>query len=214
MGNPGVSAITRPSGEDPEPESLASEVVEAQERVTEAFREDGWTQVDVPPPDEDVIALSPEALEDAKRAESVLTQLRTQTPQTEVELEHAEQIAVDLQLDPRYRRAAIEALTRSSSIEAQGALMRLVGSPNHSESERRLALAGIRPSSSQDAAALYLREWVESSKFPERLKDQAAATWVARALLDGTDRQAALAHWSRREKPRISRLWNALTGGS
>ncbi len=203
--SPGLSAAS--SIED-----FSVDDLRAQERMSEAFESDGWSRVDAAEPDSVILEWSPEALKDPQRAETLLTQLRTQDPHSPTELSHAEQIAFDGAVDARFRRAAIEALARSSSTEAQGILLRIVANSRSSESERRIALAGLRPTSSQDAAALYLKEWVQSEKFPEGLKDEAASTWVARALLEGQDRERVLSQWNGREKRRISRIWKALTG--
>lgn len=193
-------------------EPLTVEDEQAQKRMAEAFQQDGWSRVEAPEPDPAILEWRPEALRDPVRSEAFLTQLRTQDPQSLIELNHAEQIATDRTVDSQFRRAAIEALTRSSMPEAQAALLRIVAQSKQSEKERSLALSGIRPASSEDAAALFLKEWVEAQGFPESLKEQAASTWVARALLDGQNRAQALSKWKSQDRPRISRIWKALTG--
>jgi hypothetical protein len=192
---------------------LSPEEEAAQERNGNAFRAEGWQRVEESPPQESLLSLSPEIARDSLRSSELLTQLRTQTPNTSEEIENAGRIAEDFSLDEKFRRASIEALTRSDDPVAQGVLMRIAGSTVHSELERTLALSGVRPTSGRDAAAVFLKEWVESEKFPESLKDQAAATWVGRALLDGGTRDESLAQWSPRARPRILRTWNLLTGG-
>ena len=192
---------------------LSPEEESIQERNANVFRAEGWRRVDEPPPEEGVLSLDPNLARDSVRSVELLTQLRTQTPQSPQEIENAGRIAEDFSLDEKFRRASIEALTRSDDPEAQGALMRIAGSSAHSELERGMALSGVRPTSGRDAAAVFLKEWVESQKFPESLKDQAAATWVARALVDGGTREEVLAQWSPRARPRILKTWNLLTSG-
>jgi hypothetical protein len=193
-------------------DALTPEEEQSQKLMAEAFQQDGWNRVEAPEPDPAILEWRPEALRDPARSEALLTQLRTQDPQSLTELNHAEQIATDLTVDERFRKAAIEALTRSQMPEAQAALLRIVAQKKQSEKERGLALAGIRPTSSEDAAALFLKEWTESRGFPESLREQAASTWVARALLDGQNRAQALSKWKAQDRPRIARIWKALTG--
>jgi hypothetical protein len=192
---------------------FSEEDEKAQARVAEAFEQDGWNRVETAEPDEAVLSLSPDLARNSQRAQELLTQIRTQTPQSPAEIQNAWQIASDLSLDERFRRASIEALSRSVESEAQAALLRIADSSNHSIKERGLALAGVKPGSARDAAAVSLKQWIESEKFPEALKDQAAATWVARALIDGTSKDEALSEWSPRARARIRKTWGLLTSG-
>jgi len=192
---------------------FSADVEKAQVKVAEAFAQDGWNRVETPEPDEAVLSLSPDLARNSQRSQELLTQIRTQTPQSPAEIQNAAQIASDLSLDERFRRASIEALGRSVDPEAQAALLRIAESEAHSVKERALALGGVKPGSARDAASLSLKEWIESEKFPETLKDQAAATWVTRALLDGVTEGEALAEWSPRARARIKKTWGLMTSG-
>jgi hypothetical protein len=171
----------------PRTEDEVASFVEAEDtkrrKNPEGFLAEGWTPVEgVPPPEPAVLQLDPGLL--ATRERDLRVQLETNAL-AEAQLENAAVIAAQA-AEPRTRFAAIQALGRSRSPEAQEQLMQLFDQLP-ADADRRMIAGYLRPSSVEDPAVAWISGKLTAADVPYDLKKQMTFSLVLAALVESKE---------------------------
>jgi hypothetical protein len=150
-------------------------------RDTEAFTRAGWTMVAEPPPDPRLTALDPALLHGRER------ELRVQMASTVAAPELAPRLAAIARAaeEPATRVAAVEALGRIGTPEAQAQLLALLPSLPAEDEARRQLVALLRPATLDDAFATRLAAQLDGETLTAGEKQQLAFTLALVGLRDG-----------------------------
>jgi hypothetical protein len=150
-----------------------------------AFEKDGWEIVQAPPPDRDVVELSPKLL-DGREGE-----LRVQMASTVARPADSDNLAdiARRARAPETRTAAVEALGRVGGPEAQRALFGLLhnGELQDGDSARKAIAPLLRPAELADPYAAQLAAELDSRGINAVERKQIAFTLALIGLRDGTE---------------------------
>jgi hypothetical protein len=153
---------------------------QAEER--RAFESDGWTFVDVAPPDPALTAASPDGL--PARELELRMQLASAPPGIE-HLSNVRAIAIGAS-DTATRIAAIEAIANMGPGEPQRALIDVLATLDTGDPARGTVVALLRPESTNDVLARDLTALLDASSITSIEKDQIAMSLAALALREGS----------------------------
>jgi hypothetical protein len=150
-------------------------------RETDAFTRAGWKMVAAPPPDPRLLALDP-ALVDGRERE-----LRVQIASTVAAPELAPRLSRIARAahEPATRVAAVEALGRIGTHEAQAELLALLPDLPVDDEARRQLVPLLRPNGLDDALATRLAAQLDGPTLTAGEKKQLAFTLALVGLRDG-----------------------------
>ena len=150
-------------------------------REEEKFRKAGWTMVAAEPPDARLVALDPALL--AGRERDLRVQIASTLPAPELasRLRHIAQAAHE----PETRVAAVEALGRIGTREAQSELLALLAGLPEDDEARRVIVPLLRPSGLDDEFAARLAAHLDGPVLTATEKKQLAFTLALIGLRDG-----------------------------
>ncbi len=179
---PGAPASTEVSGAQ---RSAVEATVAARNRDnarnTDAFARAGWAMVATPPPDPRLTALDPKLVDGRER------ELRVQIASTVAAPELAPRLAAIARTahEPATRVAAVEALGRIGTHEAQTELLSLLPSLPADDDARRQIVPLLRPNGLDDEFAARLAAQLDGAALSATEKQQLAFTLALVGLRDG-----------------------------
>jgi hypothetical protein len=186
-------------------------IVDNNKEHLKAFIDDGWRQVNTQAPDEDLINLNFDAF---RGRESELSHYILSNSFDGAELEKLSDIFLKAEED-KTKYAAVDALGRSQSAQAQSELMKLYdGHSNTSDKDQILPL--LRPQHEGDATYQLLLSVAHDKNEPAGRRDQAIFTLIVFHLKSEPAKQIPERLISRFEnsvKPRVQELFSMTRGG-
>jgi HEAT repeat protein len=147
----------------------------------EAFRKAGWTMVATPAPDPRLLALDPSLL--PGREDELRVQIASTVPSPEL-APRLRRIALEAH-EPATRVAAVEALGRIGTPDAQAELLALLPQLPEEDAARRQIVPLLRPSGLDDPRATQLASLLDAPALTPAEKKQLAFTLALVGLRDG-----------------------------
>jgi hypothetical protein len=182
---PGAPASTAPSSIDEGRRKAVEADVAARNRENareeEKFRKAGWTMVAAEPPDARLVSLDPALLEGRERDLRVQIASTVPGPEMAARLKHIAMAA----REPATRVAAVEALGRIGTREAQSELLALLPSLSADDDARQQIVPLLRPNGLDDEFAGRLVAHLDGATLTPVEKKQLAFTLALVGLRDG-----------------------------
>jgi len=178
---PGAPASTDVAAERRAVEATVAKRNRQSARESEAFARAGWTMVAEPPPDSRLTSLDPTLVDGRER------ELRVQIASTVPAPELAPRLAriVRAAHEPATRVAAVEALGRIGTHEAQAELLALLPELPADDEARRQIVPLLRPNGLDDELAARLAAQLDGATLTPIEKKQLAFTLALVGLRDG-----------------------------